>query len=104
MRAELHAIGRAADVLPYLALGARLHEVSSLEEAREVLRALAHERQALIMLSEELAAAEIEAPEALLIVLPGEKGASGMSLELTRELITRSVGVDLIARSKRMGS
>ncbi len=109
MRAALHAVGRSADILPLMALGAHLHEAETLEQAREVVRALTAEAGAsasvLILLSEEFAQAEGELPEessALLTVLPRAGSSSLASLEKTRELVSRSVGVDLIAKSKRM--
>jgi hypothetical protein len=61
----------------------------------------------LLLLSDEFAAAETEASSALVLVLPGiraaaEGGLRRDPLEMTRELVSRSVGVDLIAKSKRM--
>ena len=102
MRASLHAVGRSADTLPFLALGAALHEVDSLEKARAAVRSLSAQPQSLILLSEEFAAAETEAPEGRVFVLPGVRGAKREALERTRELVSRSVGVDLIAKAKRM--
>jgi len=113
MKAALHAIGRSAEIHPLLALGARLHEVESLAEARTAARELDQE-SVMLLLSDEFAEAETEAPTALVLVLPGalaagaagvQPGAAGVRrdpLEKTRELVSRSVGVDLIAKSKRM--
>jgi len=106
MKAALHAIGRSAEIHPLLALGARLHEVESLAEARTAARELDQE-SVMLLLSDEFAEAETEAPTALVLVLPGAlaAGAAGVRrdpLEKTRELVSRSVGVDLIAKSKRM--
>ena len=106
MKAALHAIGRSAEIQPLLALGAELHEVDSLERARAVVRELDRESVFLLM-GDELAPAESEAAAALVLVLPGTRSAAegGMQrdpLEMTRELVSRSVGVDLIAKSKRM--
>jgi len=101
MRAALHAVGRSADIHPLLALGARLHEVDSLQQARAVAREL-DQSSVLLLLSAEFAEAETEASAALVIVLPGAGASALGSLEKTRELVSRSVGVDLIAKSKRM--
>ena len=115
MKAALHAIGRSAEIHPLLALGAELHEVESLAEARAVARELDKE-SVMLLLSDEFAEAETEASAALVLVLPGlrassaaeggvQPGAAGLRrdpLEMTRELVSRSVGVDLIAKSKRM--
>jgi hypothetical protein len=106
MKAALHAVGRSAEIHPLLALGAELHEVESVEQARAVARELDRE-SVLLLLSDEFAAAETEAFSALVLVLPGiraaaEGGLRRDPLEMTRELVSRSVGVDLIAKSKRM--
>ncbi len=105
MKAALHAVGRSAEIHPLLALGAQLHEVETLNQARAVARELDRE-SVLLLLSDEFADAESEASAALVFVLPGIRaGAAGLRrdpLEMTRELVSRSVGVDLIAKSKRM--
>jgi hypothetical protein len=108
MKAALHAIGRSAEIHPLLALGAQLHEVESLGQARATARELDREN-VLLLLSDEFAEAETEATAALVLVLPGtqasaaaESGLRRDPLEMTRELVSRSVGVDLIAKSKRM--
>jgi len=114
MKAALHAVGRSAEIHPLLALGASLHEVDSLAEAQAAARELDQE-SVMLLLSDEFAEAESEAPKALVLVLPGTRapgsaeggaqpGAAGLRrdpLEKTRELVSRSVGVDLIAKSKR---
>jgi hypothetical protein len=104
MKAALHAIGRSAEIQPLLALGAELHEVESSAQARAVIRDLDRE-SIFLLLSEEFAEAEPEAAAALVLVLPGAAAEGGQRrdpLEMTRELVSRSVGVDLIAKSKRM--
>jgi hypothetical protein len=115
VKATLHAVGRSAEIHPLLALGAELHEVGSIEQARAVARELDRE-SVLLLLSDEFAEAETEAAAALVLVLPGlraaaegggQPGAAGLRpsrdpLQMTRELVSRSVGVDLIAKSKRM--
>jgi hypothetical protein len=101
MRAALHAIGRPWEVHPLLALGAQLHEVESLEQAFSAVSELDRE-SALLLLAAEFAEAETRAATALVIVLPGARAGGRDALEMTRELVSRSVGVDLIAKSKRM--
>jgi hypothetical protein len=101
VKAALHAVGRSAEIHPLLALGAELHEVESIEQARAVARELDNER-VLLLLSDEFADAETESHAALVLVLPGLRASIRDPLEMTRELVSRSVGVDLIAKSKRM--
>jgi hypothetical protein len=101
VKAALHAVGRSAEIHPLLALGAELHPVESIEQARAVARELDRE-SVLLLLADEFAQAESEAAAALVLVLPGLRASSRDPLEMTRELVSRSVGVDLIAKSKRM--
>ena len=101
VKAALHAVGRSAEIHPLLALGAELHEVESIGEARSVVRELDRDN-VLLLLSDEFADAETDSPAALVLVLPGIQAARRDPLEMTRELVSRSVGVDLIAKSKRM--
>ena len=103
MRAVLHAVGRSSDVLPFVALGSRVHEVESAREAEQAVRSAAGEEGALIIVSEEFAAAGKEARGKLVIVSPGVQGSLRSALEETRRLVTRSVGVDLIAKARRTG-
>ena len=101
MKAALHAVGRSAEIHPLLALGAELHEVESIAQARAAARELDRE-SVLLLLTDEFADAETESQAALVLVLPGLRAATRDPLEMTRELVSRSVGVDLIAKSKRM--
>ena len=103
MNALLCAVGRPSDVLPYLALGARICEVESAEEAGEAVASAAKEGDVLIILSEEFAGAAEKAPGRPVLLAPGARGALHAALEETRDLVTRSVGVDLIAKAKRAG-
>jgi hypothetical protein len=91
MKAALHAIGRSAEIRPLLALGARLHEVESLAEARAVAGELDKE-SVLMLFSDEFAEAETVVSAALVLVLPGIRPSSRDPLEMTRELVSRSVG------------
>ncbi len=101
VKAALHAVGRSAEIHPLLALGAELHEVETLGEARAAARELDRE-SVLLLLTDEFADAETESQAALVLVLPGLRASTRDPLEMTRELVSRSVGVDLIAKSKRM--
>jgi vacuolar-type H+-ATPase subunit F/Vma7 len=105
MKAVLHAIGRSRDILPYAAAGFSLHEVSSIDEARSAVEACA--AGSLVILSEEFAEAA-EAAEAaegpLVVILPGVQESKHAALQKTRDLITRSIGVDLIAKAQEAGS
>jgi hypothetical protein len=102
MKAILHAIGRPQDLLPFVALGARVHTVTSLAEAEEAMRkATGGEEKVLVILSEEFSQAAKGAGEALVFLSPGSHGARRVALEQIREKISLSLGVDLIARAGR---
>jgi len=102
MKVVLHAVGRTQDILPFLALGATLHEVESLADARDaVRRATEGEESVLVILSEEFGRAAEEGGAALVFLSPGAAGAERASLERMRGLITRAIGVDLIAKAER---
>jgi vacuolar-type H+-ATPase subunit F/Vma7 len=103
MKLSIHAVGRAQDILPYLALGAQLHEVDSPRDAAEAVREAVRGSGSLVIVSEEFAEAADEAPDALTFVVPGIAGAGHAAVEKTRELVSRSVGVDLIAKADRTG-
>jgi vacuolar-type H+-ATPase subunit F/Vma7 len=103
MKLAIHAVGRAQDILPYLTLGAELHEVDSASSAAEAVREAARGSVSLVIVSEEFADAADAAPGALTFVAPGIGGGGDAAVEKTRELVSRSVGVDLIAKADRTG-
>ncbi len=98
MKAALHAVGRSAEIHPLLALGAELHEVESIDQARAVARELDRE-SILLLLSDEFAEAETEASAALVLVLPGLRTSSAQAGATRRSRPTpRSAGDDPGAR------
>jgi hypothetical protein len=101
MKVVFHAVGRSCDVVPFVGLGARVHEVESVREAHDVVKSVAGEPDAVIMLSEEFAGAAEAARDRLVIVLPGIRGSAHVALEKTRDIVCRSVGVDLVAKAER---
>jgi hypothetical protein len=101
MKAVLHAVGRSSDVVPFVGLGARVHEVESAREALDVVKSVANEPDTVIILSEEFAAAAEGARDRLVVVLAGIRGSAQVALEKTRQLVSRSVGVDLVAKAER---
>jgi len=103
MKLAIHAVGRSQDVFPYQALGASIHEVDSDAAASEAVKKLSKDVGALILVSEEFAAAADAAADRLVFVVPGAGGSCNIAVEKTRELVSRSVGVDLIAKADRTG-
>jgi len=103
MKMSLHAVGRSQDILPFLALGAKIHEVEKASEADEAVKAAGKEAGALIILSEEFASAAEQAQGKLVFLSPGAQGSKKIAVERIREQVARSVGVDLIAKAGRKG-
>jgi hypothetical protein len=104
MKLAIHAVGRGQDILPYLALGAEIHEVDSEKAAMAAVKEITREAGTLVIVSEEFAvAAEVAPAERLVFVAPGAGGSLHTSIERTRALVTRSVGVDLIAKADGTG-
>jgi hypothetical protein len=102
MKAILHAIGRPQDLLPFVALGARVHTVASLEEAEAAVRDVAgSSERVLVILSEEFYQAAKQAGKTLVFLSPGPHDPRRIALEQIREKISLSLGVDLIARAGR---
>lgn len=101
MRLAIHAVGRPEDVLPFLALGATVHEAMDLSSARAQVRTLDQKAGALVLLTEEFGPAAAEAKQALVVVLAGAAGGKGESLERVRNIVARSLGVDLIAKADK---
>ncbi len=97
MKLAVHAVGRGEEVLPFRALGAVLHEVATLEEARRAVRAAGREGEALVVLTDEFAPAREAAGRALVVVLA--TSGTGAALEEVRQLVARSVGVDLLDKA-----
>lgn len=97
MMAEFHAIGRAHEVRPFAALGAKLHEVDSLEAARSAMEGL--KTPSFVAISEEFAEAASGTKGALVVILPGK---NRLAVEATRRLVLQAVGVDLVARAESL--
>lgn len=100
MKATLHAVGRTEDVAPYLALGAEVHEVTGPEEAARAVRE-ATRSASLVLVAEEFAGAAGPRAGSVVMVVPGVRESSKAAVNRMRELIARSVGVDLIAKAER---
>ena len=109
-------LGRQAAILPFKAVGVELMPADHLDQSRQMLRKLAHEMdEGLIFLPEDVAQGsrdEIAAlrrhPKVAVLALaqsqapsgePGEgTSAVGAQREWVRQLVRRSIGVDLMGR------
>ena len=101
MRLAIHAVGRPEDVLPFLALGAQAHEATDAAAAKALVKKLDSKPGTLILLAEEFSAAAASAQQALVVVIAGATGGTGETLEKVRNVVARSLGVDLIAKADK---
>ena len=102
---DIAFIGDADSVLGFEALGVRAIVPSSPEEAVAGFRRLARSRDTRVImlteeyldtLEEEIAAVAGSALPAV-VILPGITGSQGHGADVIRRLVTRAVGVDLMA-------
>jgi V/A-type H+-transporting ATPase subunit F len=104
--ARLVALGPAEEVVPYLAIGAELHEARGAAELAKALGELARDRSvAAVFLPESQAepvasaVADFRARSgAALVVLPGSTGSQGLALAEMKSFLERAIGVDLISK------
>lgn len=106
-RGRVHVIGGAQVILPFRAGGAVLWPAEDAEGVRTALGELeAQPPGSLVLLTEEAAALAPDAAREFeekgahaLLVIPTRLKEKSAGLERMRQVIIRSVGVDLIARS-----
>lgn len=102
---DIAFIGDADSVLGFEALGVRAVVPSSPDEAITGFRRLARSRNTrVIMVTEEYIdvleeeiAAVAGSPLPAVVILPGITGSQGHGADVIRRLVTRAVGVDLMA-------
>jgi vacuolar-type H+-ATPase subunit F/Vma7 len=101
-------MGKRAAILPFRAVGVELMAVEEPDALRQAFRdILAGETETLVMLPEDLAAecaAEIrtarEGTAVVVLTLPSANGPIGRQRELVRQLVARSIGVDLMGKNR----
>ena len=99
-------LGKHAAVLPFKAVGVEIVNIEDVEAARSVLREVAEaDEEMLLLLPEDLASgcdAEIrairEGVSTVVMTLPALTGEAGTQRELVRQLVARSIGVDLMGK------
>ena len=103
MGTKIASIGELDVILPFKAIGADIYPVTTPDEAREVLRKLLKEDVGIILIPDDLVPeirdflTEIRGESLPCILpIPGSKGSSGLALREMRELIKKSVGVDIM--------
>lgn len=103
---KVMVMGKHAAILPFKAVGVEIFDVEDPGTAREELARLAGtEEETLVLVPEDLAAqceAEIDAIRkgvaVVVMTLPASTGQAGAQREHVRQLVARSIGVDLMGK------
>lgn len=99
-------IGRHAAILPFKSVGVTPVDVESADEARQALRAVREDAgETLVLIPEDLALDcenEIrllrQGINVVVLTLPASAGEPGLQRERVRQLVARSLGVDLMGK------
>lgn len=99
-------IGKHAAILPFKAVGVEPRDVENVDEAKAALRAIRESgEETLVLIPEDIAmecAQEIsfirQGTGVVLMTLPASQGEVGIQREQVRQLVARSLGVDLMGR------
>lgn len=107
MEGRIAAIGERDLVLPLKAVGVDIFPTSIPEEATNLLKKLAQEGYAIIMITENLAASMQEVmrnyqnqPVPSIVPVPSTLGSEGFAMTRLREAIKRAVGTDILAEKE----
>ena len=101
-------IGKHAAILPFKSVGVEPVDVEDVDEARQALRSVRETgEETLVLIPEDLAvecANEIallrQGVSAVVMTLPASSGEVGIQREQVRQLVARSLGVDLMGKKK----
>lgn len=105
---KVMVMGKHAAILPFKAVGVEIRDIDDVQEAKdELARLAATEEETLILLPEELAAecqdeiAVVRTGTAVVVMtLPATSGDVGVQREHVRQMVARSIGVDLMGKKK----
>ncbi|MCL2001752.1 MAG: V-type ATP synthase subunit F [Planctomycetes bacterium] len=100
------AIGKHAAILPFKAVGVGLCDVETVDEAKAALRKIRDDGEETLILIPEDIAAECEyeiahirqGTSVVIMTLPASGGEIGVQRERVRQLVARSLGVDLMGK------
>ncbi|MCC8190967.1 MAG: hypothetical protein LIP77_10110 [Planctomycetes bacterium] len=100
------AIGKHAAILPFKAVGVEPLDVETVDDAKARLRAIRESgEETLVLIPEDIAtecAGEIsllrQGTSAVVMTLPASSGEIGVQREQVRQLVARSLGVDLMGK------
>jgi vacuolar-type H+-ATPase subunit F/Vma7 len=99
-------IGRHAAILPFKSVGVEPVDVETLEDAKQALRNVRDaSEETLVLIPENLAldcrneiALLRQGTNAVILTLPAMEGEVGIQREQVRQLVARSLGVDLMGK------
>jgi vacuolar-type H+-ATPase subunit F/Vma7 len=99
-------IGKHAAILPFKSVGVEPVDVESTDEAKQALRKIREtQEETLVLIPEDIAANcqnEIavlrQGTNAVILTLPAMEGEAGIQREQVRQLVARSLGVDLMGK------
>ena len=103
---KVTVIGKHAAILPFKSVGVEPWDVEDAEEAKAALRKIRESgEETLVLIPEDIAAEcghEIAALRqgvtAMILTLPAMSGEVGIQREQVRQLVARSLGVDLMGK------
>ena len=103
---KVTVIGKHAAILPFRAVGVEPLDVESVDEAKAALRKIRESgEETLVLIPEDIAvecANEIallrQGVAAVVMTLPASTGEVGVQREQVRQLVARSLGVDLMGK------
>lgn len=103
---KVTVIGKHANILPFKAVGVEPMDIETTDDAKAALRSI-HEsgEETLVLIPEDIAAectSEIailrHGVKAVVLTLPAQGGEVGVQREYVRQLVARSIGVDLMGK------
>ncbi len=103
---KVTVIGKHANILPFKAVGVEPLDVETPDDAKAALRSIRESGEETLVLIPEDIAADCENEIALLrqgtqvvvLTLPASTGQVGTQREQVRQLVARSLGVDLMGK------
>ncbi len=99
-------IGKHAAILPFRSVGVEPLDIEHIDDAKQALRSIRESgEEALVMIPEEIAmecrneiALLRQGTNVVVATLPATSGEVGLQREQVRQLVARSLGVDLMGK------
>ena len=103
---KVTVVGKHANILPFKSVGVEPMDVDTVDEARAALRGIRESGEETLVLIPEDLAVDCQSEIALLrqgvsvvvMTLPAHDGKVGVQREQVRQLVARSLGVDLMGK------